>query len=191
METGIIKAFPTPFLIEKIDSMVIDTPDFNSEHWKLDSVDNVIKYENQKLTDKIFELVSSFIQELGYVDQPLILNDMWFNRYDEKRPILEHHYHQNCAWTGTYYPYKTNHSTTWYNPLAGMQMAHYPSQTEPTDCTSETLGMANAEAGTIVVHPAYIPHQVAWHGGEESYSVSFDIAYGLPIGNKDFGSYRE
>ena len=41
METGIIKAFPTPFLIEKIDSMVIDTPDFNSEHWKLDSVDTV------------------------------------------------------------------------------------------------------------------------------------------------------
>ena len=75
METGIIKAFPTPFLIEKIDSMVIDTPDFNSEHWKLDSVDNVIKYENEKLTEKIFELVSSFIQELGYVDQPLILND--------------------------------------------------------------------------------------------------------------------
>ena len=191
METGIIKAFPTPFLIEKIDSMVIDTPDFNSEHWKLDSVDNVIKYENQKLTDKIFELVSSFIQELGYVDQPLILNDMWFNKYDEKRPILEHHYHQNCAFTGTYYPEDANHNITILNPNAVLYQAHYPQRVEGDSGWNQDSITLTANKGQLVILPSYLGHEVWWNGKAPSKSISFDIAYQLPIGDKEYGSYSE
>ena len=74
--------------------------------------------EVPELKDKVFEIISEMIQSMGYIDQPLKLNDMWFNRYDDNRPILEYHYHQNCSWTGTYYPVDANHTTVLYNPLA-------------------------------------------------------------------------
>ena len=67
--------------------------------------------DNPKLKEVIFESVSKF-KCLRFVDQELVLNDLWYNKYDETRPELSFHYHQNCAWTGTYYPHETNHVTS-------------------------------------------------------------------------------
>ena len=37
------------------------------------------------------------------------VNHIWLNAYDEIE-VLEYHFHQNCAWTGTYYPEDANHT---------------------------------------------------------------------------------
>ena len=42
-----------------------------------------------------------------------------------------------------------------------------------------------------MIHPSWLAHQVFWNGGEPSHSISFDVAYDLPIGDKDYGSYSE
>jgi hypothetical protein len=131
------------------------------------------------------------LQGMGYVDQPLKLNDMWFNRYDEKRPFLEYHYHQNCAWTGTYYPEDANHTTILYNPHANVMQAHYPQVLEGTAFNQERLPVTGFTKGALLIHPSWMAHQVLWNGDKPSHSISFDIAYQLPIGDKEYGSYSE
>ena len=46
-----------------------------------------------------------------------------------------------------------------------------------------------------MIFPSWIAQSSIWSYGEkgnkESYSISFDVKYELPIGNKDFGSYSE
>ena len=70
------------------------------------------------------------VSEIGYAQQPVKLNDMWFNCFNESRPFLEYHFHQNCAWTGTYYPEDANHNITIFNPNAVLSHAHYPQRVE-------------------------------------------------------------
>ena len=95
---GLQGLFPIPMFMGDIEVPDIEIPSFE------ESENNVVRAEYPELKEKILETTSAMLQGMGYVDQPLKLNDMWFNRYDEKRPFLEYHYHQNCAWTGTYYP---------------------------------------------------------------------------------------
>ena len=144
-----------------------------------------------ELKEKILETTSALIQAMGYVDQSLKLNDMWFNRYDENRPFLEYHYHQNCAWTGTYYPEDANHTTILYNPTTNMMQAHYPQVLEGSVFNQERLPITGFTKGALLIHPSWMAHQVLWNGDKPSHSISFDIAYQLPIGDKEYGSYSE
>ena len=176
--TGI---FPIPFYVNDIEIKDIELPEFKDT--------NVVQQEVPELKDKVFEIISEMIQSMGYIDQPLKLNDMWFNRYDDNRPILEYHYHQNCSWTGTYYPHETNHVTSFFNPNAGLVVQHFPKQEEDSEYASQTFHLEPAQ-GSIIIHPAYIPHTVRWLGGNTSNSISFDVSYKAPVGCKDFGSYK-
>ena len=45
--------------------------------------------------------------------------------------------------------------------------------------------------GNLMIHPSWVAHSVFWNGGEPSHSISFDVSYDLPIGDKEYGSYRE
>ena len=49
----------------------------------------------------------------------------------------------------------------------------------------------NANKGQLVILPSYLGHEVWWNGKAPSKSISFDIAYQLPIGDKEYGSYSE
>ena len=178
--TGI---FPIPFYVNDIEIKDIELPEFKDT--------NVVQQEVPELKDKVFEIISEMIQFMGYVDQPLKLNDMWFNRYDDNRPLLEYHYHQNCSWTGTYYPVDANHTTVIYNPLANLVQSHYPKVEQPSVFNQELISINDFTKGQIMIHPSWLAHQVLWNGGEPSHSISFDIAYDLPIGDKDYGSYSE
>lgn len=182
---GLKELFPVPVYINMIELGDIEIPNFEDS--------NVVRKEIPELKDKVFSIVSEMIQTIGYVDQPLKLNDMWFNRYDDNRPLLEYHFHQNCAWTGTYYPEDTNHLTVLYNPNANLIQGHYPEMKNPSPFNEESVMFHEVKKGTIIIHPSWIAHQVAWtpSGGKPSHSISFDIGYQLPIGDKDYGSYSE
>jgi len=180
---GLNQVFPIPIYMNKLELGDIEIPNFENT--------NVIRQEIPELKDKVLEIVSDMISEIGYAKQPLKLNDMWFNCYNESRPFLEYHFHQNCAWTGTYYPEDTNHLTALYNPNANLVQAHYPESKTPSPFNEESVMFHKVEKGGLIIHPSWIAHQVAWTGGEPSHSISFDIAYQLPIGSKDFGSYSE
>ena len=182
---GLQGLFPIPIFMGNIEISDIEIPSFE------ESKNNVVKVEYSELKEKIFETTSEIIQTIGYVDQPLKLNDMWFNRYDENRPFLEYHYHQNCAWTGTYFPEDANHTTVLYNPHANMMQAYYPQAIEGSPYNQERLPINGFTKGALLIHPSWMAHQVLWNGGEPSHSISFDIAYQLPIGDKEYGSYSE
>ena len=150
----------------------------------------MVQQEVPELKDKVFEIISEMIQFMGYVDQPLKLNDMWFNRYDNRRPEIAHHYHQNCAWTGTYIPQDANHTIRLFHPNMGNIMQQYPQQTHSTMYNSDKVHTWS-EKGEIIIHPSWIGHEVRWDMHGASHSISFDVGYQLPIGDKDFGSYTE
>ena len=82
---GLKELFPVPVYINMIELGDIEIPNFEDS--------NVVRKEIPELKDKVFSIVSEMIQTIGYVDQPLKLNDMWFNRYDDNRPLLEYHFH--------------------------------------------------------------------------------------------------
>lgn len=181
---GINSVFPVPIYFDKIEIEDIVVPHFGEEQ-------NVLRQEVPVLKDKVFEVVSELIKSLGYVDQPLKLNDMWFNRYDKNRPFLEHHYHQNCSWTGCYFPEDANHQLVIYNPMANVMQQHYPQITDITEFNTEVLPFNGIMKNSLMIFPSYLAHQVMWNGGDPSHSISFDIAYQLPIGDKEYGSYSE
>ena len=176
--------FPTPLYFGKIEIEDIEIPKFEKGQ-------NVLRHEVPVLKDKVLEVVGELIVSMGYTNQPLKLNDMWFNRYDENRPLLEYHYHQNCAWTGTFFPENANHTTVMYNPLANLVQQHYPKVEVPSQFTQEVLPFNNIEKNTLLIFPSSLAHQVMWNGDEPSHSISFDVAYQLPIGDKEYGSYSE
>ena len=180
---GLKELFPVPVYINMIELDDIEIPNFEDS--------NVVRKEIPELKDKVFSIVSEMIQTIGYVDQPLKLNDMWFNRYDDNRPLLEYHFHQNCAWTGTYFPEDSNHSLTIHNPMAGLYQGHYPKVERPTGWNLNYIQLNDCKKGYCIIHPSYLAHHVWWNGTKPSHSISFDIAYQLPIGDKDFGSYSE
>ena len=180
---GLNGLFPIPLYYNKVEIKDIKIPKFEDS--------NVVRNINQELKDKVFSVISEMIQELGYTDQPLKLNDMWFNCYNEDRPLLEYHFHQNCAWTGTYFPEDANHTTFLYNPNANLVQSHYPQVETGTPFNEELVSFHEVEKGTLFIHPSWLAHQVIWGGGEPSYSISFDVAYDLPIGDKEYGSYSE
>ena len=177
----------TPFYINGVGEIEYKLPENlvdTKTNLKMDIEDN------PKLKEVIFESVSRILNALGFVDdQELVLNDLWYNKYDESRPELSFHYHQNCAWTGTYYPHETNHVTSFFNPNAGLVVQHFPKQQEDSEYASQTFHLEPIQ-GSIVIHPAYIPHTVRWLGGNTSNSISFDVSYKAPVGCKDFGSYK-
>ena len=182
---GLQGLFPIPVFMGDIEVSDIEIPSFE------ESENNVIRAEYPELKERIMETTSAMLQAIGYVAQQLKLNDMWINRYDEKRPFLEYHFHQNCAWTGTYYPEDANHTTILYNPYANVMQAHYPQVLEGTVFNQEHLPIKDFTKGALLIHPSWMAHQVLWNGDKPSHSISFDIAYQLPIGDKEYGSYSE
>lgn len=174
--------FPIPMYIGKIEDLDIELPFFGQNH--------VVSQVIPELRDKIFDIIGDMLEETGSVRQPLKLNDMWFNRYDNRRPEIAHHYHQNCAWTGTYIPQDANHTIRLFHPNMGNIMQQYPQQTHSTMYNSDKVHTWS-EKGEIIIHPSWIGHEVRWDMHGASHSISFDVGYQLPIGDKDFGSYTE
>ena len=81
---GLNQVFPIPIYMNKLELGDIEIPNFENT--------NVIRQEIPELKDKVLEIVSNMVTEIGYVDQSLKLNDMWFNCYSESRPFLEYHF---------------------------------------------------------------------------------------------------
>lgn len=175
--------FPIPMYIGKIEDLDIELPFFGQNH--------VVSQVIPELRDKIFDIIGDMLEETGSVRQPLKLNDMWFNRYDDNRPMLEYHFHQNCSWTGTYFPEDANHTTVIYNPMANLVQSHYPKVEQASTFNQELLSINDFTKGNLMIHPSWVAHSVFWNGGEPSHSISFDVSYDLPIGDKEYGSYRE
>ena len=152
---------------------------------------NVVRKEYPELKDIILNITQDICEEMGFVRQEVKLNDMWVNLYDENRMHLAHHYHQNCAFTGTYYPEDANHTMIMYNPNARVLQAHYPKVEVPTGFNQELIVSSNIEKGQLIIHPSWVAHQVFWNGGKPSHSISFDIAYTGAIGDEEYGSYND
>lgn len=152
---------------------------------------NVVRKEYPELKDIILNITQDICEEMGFVRQEVKLNDMWVNLYDENRMHLAHHYHQNCAFTGTYYPEDANHNITILNPNAVLYQAHYPQRVEGDSGWNQDSITLTANKGQLVILPSYLGHEVWWNGKAPSKSISFDIAYQLPIGDKEYGSYSE
>ena len=180
---GLNQVFPIPIYMNKLEIGDIEIPNFENT--------NVIRQEIPELRGKVLEIVSNMVSEIGYAQQPVKLNDMWFNCYNESRPFLEYHFHQNCAWTGTYYPEDANHTMILYNPNASVLQAHYPKVEVPTGFNQELIVSSNVEKGQLIIHPSWVAHQVFWNGGKPSHSISFDIAYTGAIGDEEYGSYND
>ena len=76
------------------------------------------------------------------------------------------------------------------NPNAALFQAHYPQRLGDSGYNQESITL-NANKGQLVILPSYLGHEVWWNGKAPSKSISFDIAYQLPIGDKEYGSYSE
>ena len=183
---GLMQGFPIPIYFKEDIGLDIEIPKD-----LLPEGEVMTKLKSKELKDAVLYTTSVILQRIGYVDLPMRVGDMWFNKYDDTRPILKYHYHQNCAWTGTYYPFEVNHETELFNPNASFFQQNYPKVERYSEWNSASITLGEQKAGSLLIHPSYIGHQVLWNGGEPSYSVSFDIQYNLPIGDKTYGSYVE
>ena len=175
--------FGIPFWTGNLDIEIELPTEFNES--------NIVQKTYPKLADMTMNIVQDICEQMGMVRQEVKLNDMWVNRYDKNRMHLDHHYHQNCAWTGTYFPEDSNHSLTFHNPMAGLYQGHYPKVERQTGWNMNFIQLNDCKKGYCIIHPSYLAHHVWWNGTKPSHSISFDIAYKLPIGDKDFGSYSE
>ena len=93
---GLMQGFPIPIYFKEDIGLDIEIPKD-----LLPEGEVMTKLKSKELKDAVLYTTSEIIQRMGYVDQPMRVVDMWFNKYDDTRPILKYHYHQNCAWTGT------------------------------------------------------------------------------------------
>ena len=117
----------------------------------------MVQQEVPELKDKVFEIISEMIQSMGYIDQPLKLNDMWFNRYDDNRPILGNIIIIKIVHgLGTYYPVDANHTTVIYNPLANLVQSHYPKVEQPSVFNQELISINDFTKGQIMIHPSWL-----------------------------------
>lgn len=190
MEDQVRPMFTTPFFYGTIDyEYEIPEDGFKQGHDRI--VENVIELNLPDLEEKILEKCKYLIEECGLVDQPIKMNQLWLNKYDGARPHLPFHFHQNCIWTGTWYPEDTHHTVVFQNPNAGYQNSYYPEVKEPTDFNQDNTVIANPIKGSVIIHPSWIGHAVYWNGGQASHSISFDISYTGPIGDKKYGSYND
>ena len=185
---GLKPLFPVPVYINQVDIKNIELPKFEDDDI------NVIQKEYPELKKVVFETITDILKVSGQVAQPLKLNDMWVNRYNEQRWFDDLQFRQNCSWTGCYFPVKPNHVITIYNPNAHVMEQHYPEITQFSEFSSSKYTF-EAEKNVLMIFPSWIAQSSIWSYGEkgnkESYSISFDVKYELPIGNKDFGSYSE
>ena len=67
---------------------------------------------------------------------------------------------------------------------------HLPEKEFETDINID-FAVFRCQKGQVIIHPSWLGHSVYWEGKKPSYSISFDIAYKLPIGNKEYGSYND
>ena len=191
--------FTTPFFFGEIEyDYEIPTEGFVDGHNREGVVSpNVINLDLPELEEKILECAKYLISEVGFVDQPMKVNQLWLNAYDETRSGLPVHWHQNCSWSGTYFPVDANHTTWYVNPNSVYQNAYLPDnrveegQKVFSDFNSDYFPLTQMKKGMLLIHPSWIGHSVTWNGGEPSYSISFDIAYTGPIGSKEYGSYND
>jgi len=194
MEEPIVKPiFSIPMLVNNIDydyeipSSKTFEDDYNPNSPK---GPNCIEIKEPDLEELILEQGKIITRESGFVDQPMQITQMWLNKYDESRPHLPMHYHQNCAWTGTWYPEDASHTIQFLNPNAASQNMHLPEKEFETDINID-FAVFRCQKGQVIIHPSWLGHSVYWDGKKPSYSISFDIAYKLPIGNKEYGSYND
>ena len=200
-EGNVQGVFQTPFFFGEIEyDYEIPTEGFEDGHNRDTTNDgegvfsiapNVIQLDLPDLEEKILECCANLVEQVGFEEQPMKINQMWLNAYDENRSGLPVHWHQNCAWSGTYYPVDANHTAWYVNPNAGFQNLNVPKVKHPSDFNTDYLPIRQMKKGHIVIHPPWVGHSVTWHGGEPSYSISFDIAYKGPIGDKAYGSYND
>ena len=120
--------FTTPFFFGEIEyDYEIPTEGFVDGHNREGVVSpNVINLDLPELEEKILECAKYLISEVGFVDQPMKVNQLWLNAYDENRDGLPVHWHQNCSWSGTYFPVDANHTTWYVNPNSGYKNAYLP-----------------------------------------------------------------
>ena len=177
-------AFGTPMYIGKID--------YDFKFPKKDFENNVLQLDLPHLEFKILDCCKEIVKEVGFVEQPMKINELWLNKYDKNRTHIPMHYHQNCSWTGTYYPKQATHLVQFANPNSGFQNQYLPEVKFSTDFNSDYLSFHDMQEGMVIIHPSWIAHAVYWDSNcEPSYSISFDIAYTGEIGNKNYGSYND
>ena len=185
--------FATPFFVGKIDYEyeIPDDPKWVEGNNRKGLYEgNVLPLELPDLEAQIIECCETVVKDVGFVGQPMKCNQVWLNIYDEKRPLLPVHYHQNCIWCGSFYPEDANHYVSFTNPNAGYQNMYFPEVVTPSDFNQDYMRVI-AKKGTIIIHPSWISHSAHWMGGEPSYSISFDVGYRGAIGNKTYGSYND
>ena len=185
--------FATPFYLGHVEyDYEIPKEGFVDGHNRQDIIaPNVINLDLPELEELILECARFTLDKVGFEEQPMKINQLWLNRYDETRPALPVHFHQNCSWCGTFFPEQANHTTYYLNNNAGYNNIHQPKIKFSTDFNRDYFELQQPPKGAIVIHPPWIGHSVAWNGGPPSHSISFDIAYTGPIGDKSYGSYND
>ena len=196
--------FSTPFFIGKLDyeyevpeeiAVMISRTDKNLD----ESSEKYYDYHNvhlihiedlPELNSEIIKCCEKLVEDVGFVKQPMKINDLWFNIYNKNRPFLPIHWHQNCIWSGSFYPQDTNHYVSYTNPNAGYQNMYFPEVKKPSDFNQDYMRLKPTK-GTIIIHPSWISHSAHWIGDEPSCSISFDVGYTGEIGSKEYGSYND
>ena len=97
-------------------------------NYKKDFENNVLQLDLPHLEFKILDCCKEIVKEVGFVEQPMKVNELWLNKYDKNRTHIPMHYHQNCSWTGTYYPKQATHLVQFANPNSGFQNQYLPFQ---------------------------------------------------------------
>tara|TARA_B100000927_G_scaffold96179_1_gene77594 strand:+ start:1120 stop:1686 length:567 start_codon:yes stop_codon:yes gene_type:complete len=183
-KTNMVTTFPNLFGFAETN---LEWPDM-TDVWPMQS--SFCRIEHPELEGDVRNLLKQMLHEMGYDRQDFKTNDMWLNRYDEDRPYLDPHVHQNSAFTGTFFPQDANHITTYYDPMIGAKQMMMPKVREWGIFNNGSMDI-EGEQGLIVMHPSYVMHSVKWKGGKPSFSISFDVSYAGSIGDKEFGSYNE
>ena len=193
--------FATPFFHGQIDYEynLQEDVEWVDGHNREDVIlPNVTILNEPELEEKILECADYLIHAVGFVKQPMKVNQMWLNIYDSTRIHLPVHFHQNCSWSGTFFPVDGNHTTWYLNPNAGYQNAYLPEHRKNedgeklySDFNSDFIPFTNMPKGSVIIHPPWIGHSVTWNSGRPSLSISFDIAYKGEIGSKQYGSYND
>ena len=70
-------AFGTPMYIGKID--------YDFKFPKKDFENNVLQLDLPHLEFKILDCCKEIVKEVGFVEQPMKVNELWLNKYDKNK----------------------------------------------------------------------------------------------------------
>lgn len=147
-------------------------PDNSLCHQSVDSALH-LKSEYKSLVADIYDAVKYHNNDAGYEDVPMMITQMWSNKYIKGSSIHEHT-HSNSFLSGVFIVSGSDKSATVFkNPLSRMRDAIQISRKVQNEYSSDHF-FSESIPGQLTIFPSWLPHSTTLVESER-YSISFNV----------------